>query len=906
MFTKRFFLAFALMALSFGNTMNAANSWTSIFSPAALSPEWNFFECTGGGSETFSALGSNASSYAIRTWTGDNGVAWSATDARTDLDLTGKAIGLRTSTLKNTVAVTGGVGTLSFNYQRVFTGNSTLKVFVNGVQYGGDITVSATSTAVYSQIINVEGSVNIEIRNSGNRTIVDDITWTCYSTAGQEPCVAPVVTDATIDVDVDTVTSSSATIVASYSIADAALAIISTSSSLSASPSDAVNYAVGDSIGGGKVVYNGNLTNFNVTGLNENTDYFIYLFPYNSVECTGGPLYFTGTSIENTFSTPVAPCIGGAESFSNLGSVSSAYATRTWTGDNGVTWTATDARTDQNLSNAAIALRNGSLKNTTPASGGISTLSFNYKRVFSGNSTLKVLVNGVQQGGDITVSSDSTSVYSQAVDLAGAVSVEIQNSGNRTIIDDIAWTCFEIPNRPEIQLLDSNLVAKECGTFSIDLGNVAINTNGEATFTIKNSGAQNLNISNISIDNTDDYTIVSPSSPIIINSLGTQDVVVLFNSTSTGIKTGILTIESDDADEGVCDVLFSANVLNTCIVPVVSTGDITVSNQTSESVDVEVEGVTAEAYIALVTTGTTVTAPLNGTVYTEGTTLGSATVGYVGTSATFTIEDLNPATTYNVYVYAYNTAHCIGGPAYSAELQAVATTIAAPCVEGGETFTNIGTASTSYGTRNWTGDNGITWTATDARNDQSLTGKAIALRTGTVKNTSVISGGIGTLSFNYKRVFNGNSTLKVFVNGVQYGTDITVSSETTAAFSQVINVNADANIEIRNSGNRTIIDDIVWSCNSGSANRTALSLDTPKAMETSEITLYPNPNNGQFQLDLATESATVSVYDTLGKQIFNKEVLDNEVINLENAGKGIYMVVIKSGNTVSNKKVIVN
>lgn len=792
MSTKRFFLAFALVAFSLGNTMNAANSWTSIFSPATFSPEWNFFDCTGGGSETFSDLGSSESNYTTRTWTGDNGVAWSATDARTDLDLTGNAIGLRTSTLKNTVAITGGIGTLTFNYQRVFTGNSTLKVFVNGVQYGSDIIVSATTTTVFSQVINVEGSVNLEIRNSGGyRTIIDDITWTCYSTVGLEPCVAPVIANATINVD--TITASSVHAVANYSIADAAIAILSTSSSLSASPADAVNYAVGDSIGGGKVVYNGNLTNFNITGLNESTDYFIYLFPYNSTSCTGGPLYFTGTSIQNSFSTPVAPCIGGAESFSNIGAISSTYATKTWTGDNGVVWTATDARSDQNLTNIAITLRTGSVKNTVPVSGGIGTLSFNYKRIFTGNSTLKVLVNGVQRGGNITVSSDSTAVYSQVIDLAGAVTVEIQNSGNRTIIDDIVWNCYETPNRPEIQLLDSNLVAMNCGTATIDFGDVIINNDSEATFTIKNGGAQDLNISNISVDDTDNYTIVSPTAPIVISSLGTQDVVVLFNSTTTGIKSAVLTIESDDADEAVCDVLLSANALTV-----------------------------------------------------------------------------------------------------------------APCLGGGETFTNIGTSSTAYGTKNWTGDNSITWTATDARNDQTLTGKAIALRTGSVKNTSVISGGIGTLSFNYKRVFTGNSILKVFVNGVQYGTDITVSLDTATAFSQVINIATDATIEIKNSGNRTIIDDIVWSCNSGSANRTALSLDATNAMETSEITLYPNPNNGQFQLDLATESATVSVYDALGKQIFNKEVSDNEIINLENAGKGIYMVVIKSGTTVSNKKIIVN
>lgn len=1020
MSTKRFFLAFALAAFSFGSTMRAADNWTSIFSTAAL-PEWNFFECTGGGTETFSNLGSSSSSYATRTWTGNNGVEWSATDARTDLDLTGDAIALRTSTLKNTTAVAGGIGTLSFNYQRVFTGNSTLKVFVNGVQYGGDITVSATTTTVYSQPINVAGSVNIEIRNSGNRTVIDDISWNCFGTPvvgpelqladalgvnqdcgnlfvnfgsqsvdvssdavftikntgtsnltissialsnttdftiispstlpltvsasgsaivlvrfdaatsgdksstltitsndtdeascvvelsgkGLVPCTAPVITSASVNFDAVTPTSAHASV--NYATADGYIAVVSTSNALTATPVNGSNYIVGSLIGGGKVVFNGNAADFNMSGLLENTPYFVFLFPYNNTDCTSGPLYYTESSIEGSFSTPVAPCVGGAESFTNVGTISSTYATRTWTGDNSVAWTATDARTDQNLTNVAITLRTGSVKNTTPVSGGIGTLSFNYKRIFTGNSTLKVLVNGVQQGSDITVSSDVTTVYSQVVDLTGAVTVEIQNSGNRTIIDDITWSCFETPNRPEIQLFDSNMAAKACGDFTIDFGNVAVNTNGEATFTIKNNGLQALNVTALTLSDAVNYTIVSPVAPVTVNSLATQDVVVKFNSAVAGSHPATLTVESNDADEASCVINLSATAQNACAAPSVTAADITVSNLTSSSADFLVEGITADGYIVVISTTGTTTAPVNGTVYTVGTTLGSGTVAYVGTNPSFTLSGLNAATTYTVKVYAYNTANCIGGPSYAAALETSAATTAAPCIGGGETFSNTGTNSSTYSTRTWTGDNGITWTATDSRNDQTLTGKAIALRTGSVKNTAVISGGVGTLTFNYKRVFTGNSTLKVFVNGTQYGADIVVSSDVTAVYSQVVNIAANATIEIVNSGNRTIVDDLSWTCyTAGSGARTALSTEENKSMETSEITLYPNPNNGQFQLDLPTESANVAIYNTLGKLVLNKEVSDNEVINLEGAGKGIYMMVITSGNKVSSKKVIVN
>lgn len=53
--------------------------------------------------------------------------------------------------------------------------------------------------------------------------------------------------------------------------------------------------------------------------------------------------------------------------------------------------------------------------------------------------------------------------------------------------------------------------------------------------------------------------------------------------------------------------------------------------------------------------------------------------------------------------------------------------------ESGETFTNIGSSQTNYTLRTWNGDNGISWSATDARTDQNLNGRAITLRSGILK-----------------------------------------------------------------------------------------------------------------------------------------------------------------------------
>ena len=147
---------------------------------------WNV--SSGQGSETFTNLPTaSPSSYLSRTWTGDNGVTWTATAARTDQTITSKAIAW-TAVNANVLSpsYTGGMGTLTFKYVRAFTGTGarSIEVYVNSIKIGATITVSGSSDTVinYSSVINVAGNVVLEIRNTGsNQVKVDDIVWTAYS-----------------------------------------------------------------------------------------------------------------------------------------------------------------------------------------------------------------------------------------------------------------------------------------------------------------------------------------------------------------------------------------------------------------------------------------------------------------------------------------------------------------------------------------------------------------------------------------------------------------------------------------------------------------------------------------------------------------------------------------------------
>lgn len=84
-----------------------------------------------------------------------------------------------------------------------------------------------------------------------------------------------------------------------------------------------------------------------------------------------------------------------------------------------------------------------------------------------------------------------------------------------------------------------------------------------------------------------------------------------------------------------------------------------------------------------------------------------------------------------------------------------------------------------------------------------------------------------------------------------------------------------------------------------------------ESFELTGVTLYPNPNNGSFNLGLNASSdvVKVQVFDTRGRLIFNKEIsgngIVNEAINLNSAQSGVYLVNIQDGSRKVTKKIIV-
>ncbi len=78
-----------------------------------------------------------------------------------------------------------------------------------------------------------------------------------------------------------------------------------------------------------------------------------------------------------------------------------------------------------------------------------------------------------------------------------------------------------------------------------------------------------------------------------------------------------------------------------------------------------------------------------------------------------------------------------------------------------------------------------------------------------------------------------------------------------------------------------------------------------------EFTVYPNPNNGTFNVKMSsiTDNVSITVFDIRGRSVYNNDYKNvsefNEVINIGNVESGMYLLQVTAGSKKTTKKIIV-
>ena len=70
------------------------------------------------------------------------------------------------------------------------------------------------------------------------------------------------------------------------------------------------------------------------------------------------------------------------------------------------------------------------------------------------------------------------------------------------------------------------------------------------------------------------------------------------------------------------------------------------------------------------------------------------------------------------------------------------------------------------------------------------------------------------------------------------------------------------------------------------------------------VSIYPNPNHGQFILNLPEEECEITIHNSIGQQVFSQQAKGKTNLNLEGLNSGMYFVTVKSARMASTLKYI--
>lgn len=134
-----------------------------------------------------------------------------------------------------------------------------------------------------------------------------------------------------------------------------------------------------------------------------------------------------------------------------------------------------------------------------------------------------------------------------------------------------------------------------------------------------------------------------------------------------------------------------------------------------------------------------------------------------------------------------------------------------------ETFTAFPETSSSYLDGSYTGDNSIMWTYKEARGDQNIDGDALCFaKSSNAYLSATISGGISSLSIEYKNAFSTAAGVEIYINDTLVGTSPEVSDKVATTYNLDLsaqNITGAFTITIKTTNGQLVIDNLTWVTN---------------------------------------------------------------------------------------------
>ncbi|MCZ7592667.1 MAG: amidohydrolase family protein [Kiritimatiellae bacterium] len=250
----------------------------------------------------------------------------------------------------------------------------------------------------------------------------------------------------------------------------------------------------------------------------------------------------------------------GLETFDNENAPPAVYATSSFVGNNGVTWSYELCRDASADSGAYVINGAGLMFNPSSASklyssaipGGIRDFSVKLRKGFTGAGLRQVelFVNGVSIG--LSESFDDTQIRTfsvQNINVAGNVVIELRNARvKQVVLDDLSWTSLTGGDDPNISF-----------SSPFDFGEISSGSAATQTLTVLNTGtSKTLNVTGFSPVSGDTTKFSTPTTfPLnIAPNNGSQTIQLVYTpgNVTGAMHSAVFNLNSNDPGDGAAPI----------------------------------------------------------------------------------------------------------------------------------------------------------------------------------------------------------------------------------------------------------------------------------------------------------------------------------------------------------------